>query len=64
MAVTLKSSKLLTSDTVDSADRDVMRCVFYEDCKVCSEDDEDDEDNKGSEDNEEDSEDVNCEESS
>ena len=61
MAVTLKSSKLLTSDTVDSADRDVMRCVFYEDCKVCSEDDEDSENN---EDDEEDSEDMNCEESS
>jgi len=57
----LKSSKLLISDTVDSADKDVMKYVFYEDCKVCSEDDENNEDNK---DNEEDSEDINCRESS
>jgi len=57
----LKSSKLLVSDIADSADRDVMRCVFYEDCKVCNEDDENNEDN---EDDEEDSEDMNCEESS
>jgi len=57
----LKSSKLLISDTVDSADKDVMKYVFYEDCKVCSEDDENNKDNK---DNEEDSEDINCRESS
>jgi len=57
----LKSSKLLISDTADSADENVMKCVFYEDCKVCDEDDEDNEDNK---DDEEDSEDMNCEESS
>jgi len=57
----LKSSKLLISDTADSADKNVMKCVFYEDCKVCDEDDEDNEDNK---DDEEDSEDMNCEESS
>ncbi len=56
-----ESSKLLISDTADSADENVMRCIFYEDCKVCDEDDEDDEDN---EDDEEDSEDMNCEESS
>ncbi len=57
----LKLSKLLISDTVDSADKDVMKYVFYEDYKVCSEDDENNEDNK---DNEEDSEDINCRESS
>ncbi len=57
----LKSSKLLTSDTVDSADEDVMKYVFCKDCKVCDEDDRDSEDN---EDDEEDSEDMNCEESS
>jgi len=57
----LKSSKLLTNDIVNSADEDVMKYIFYEDCKVCNEDDEDSEDN---EDNEEDSEDMNCEESS
>jgi len=57
----LKSNKLLTNDTVDSADENVIKCVFYEDCKVCSEDDEDNEDNK---DDEEDSEDTDCEESS
>ncbi len=57
----LKLSKLLTNDTVDSIDEDVMKCVFYEDCKVCSEDNEDSENNK---DDEEDSEDINCEESS
>jgi len=57
----LKLSKLLTSDIADSADRDMIKCVFYEDCKVCNEDDEDSEDN---EDDEEDSEDMNCEESS
>jgi len=56
-----KLSKLLTSNTADSADRDVIRCVFYEDCRVCNEDDENNEDNK---DDEEDSEDMNCEESS
>jgi len=56
-----KLNKLLTSNTADNADRNVMKCVFYEDCKVCSEDDEDNEDN---EDDEEDSEDMNCEESS
>jgi len=52
---------LLINDTVDSADRDVMKCVFYEDCKVYNEDDEDNEDNK---DDEENSEDINYEESS
>ncbi len=57
----LKLSKLLISDTTDSADKDVTKYVFYEDYKVCSEDDEDDEDN---EDDEEDSEDTDCEESS
>ena len=57
----LKSSKLLISDTVDSIDEDVIKCVFYEDCRVCDEDDEDNEDDK---DNEKDSEDMNCEESS
>jgi len=62
-----KSSKLLTSDTVDSADKNVIKCVFYKDCKVCNEDDEDsedDEDNEDNKDDEEDSEDINCEESS
>jgi len=57
----LKLSKLLTNDTADSVDRSVMKCIFYEDCRVCSEDNEDNEDNK---DNEEDSEDMNCRESS
>ncbi len=57
----LKLSELLTNDIADSADRDVMKCIFYEDCEVCSEDDEDSEDNK---DDKEDSEDMNCEESS
>ncbi len=57
----LKLSELLTSNTVDSANKDVMKCIFYEDCKVCNEDDEDNEDNK---DNEEDSEDTDCRESS
>ncbi len=56
-----KLNKLLINDTADSADRNVIKCVFYEDCKVCDEDDEDNEDNK---DDEEDSEDINCEESS
>jgi len=50
----LKLNKLLTSNTADSVDENVMRYVFYEDCKVCDEDDEDSEDNK----------DMNCEESS
>jgi len=57
----LKSNKLLINDTVDSADEDVIKCVFYEDYKVCDEDNEDSENNK---DDEEDSEDMNCEESS
>jgi len=57
----LKSSELLTSDTAGSADRDVIKCVFCEDCKVYDEDDEDNEDNK---DNEKDSEDTDCRESS
>jgi len=57
----LKLSKLLISDTVDSADKDMIKCVFYEDCKVCDENDEDSEDNKN---NEKDSEDMNCKESS
>jgi len=56
-----KLSKLLTSDTADSADENVMKCIFYEDCKVCSEDNKDNKDNK---DDEKDSEDMNCEESS
>ncbi len=56
-----KLNKLLTNDTVDSADKNVMKCVFYEDCKVCNEDDEDSKDNK---DDEENSEDTDCEESS
>jgi len=56
-----KLSKLLISDIADSADENMMRCIFYEDCKVCNEDDEDNEDN---EDDEEDSEDMNCKESS
>ncbi len=55
-----KLSKLLINDIVDSADENVMKCVFYEDCRVCDEDDEDNEDNK---DDEEDSEDMNCKES-
>jgi len=57
----LKLSKLLISDIADSADENIMKCIFYEDCKVCDEDDEDNKDNK---DNKEDSEDINCEESS
>jgi len=57
----LKLSKLLTSNTVDNADENVMKYIFYEDCKVCSEDNENNEDNK---DDEEDSEDMNCRESS
>jgi len=60
----LKLSKLLTSDTADSADRNVMKCIFYEDCKVCSEDDEDNEDNEDNKNDKEDSEDMNCRESS
>jgi len=56
----LKLSKLLTNDIADSADRNVMRCVFYEDCKVYDEDNEDSKDNK---DDEEDSKDMNCRES-
>ncbi len=57
----LKLSKLLISDIADSADENIIKCIFYEDCKVCDEDDEDNKDNK---DNKEDSEDINCEESS
>jgi len=63
----LKLSELLTSNIVDSVDRDVMRYVFCEDCKDFSEDDEndeDDEDSKDNEDDEEDSEDTDCKESS
>jgi len=56
-----KLNELLISNTVDSADRNVIKCIFYKDCRVCSEDDEDSEDN---EDDEENSEDMNCEESS
>ncbi len=56
-----KLSKLLTSDIADSADRNVIKCIFYADCKVCSKDDEDNEDNK---DSEEDSKDIDCKESS
>ncbi len=56
----LKSNKLLISDTTDSADKNVIKCIFYEDCEVCNEDDEDSEDNK---DDEEDSEDTDCKES-
>ncbi len=54
----LKLSKLLTSNIADSVDRNVIKCIFYEDCEVYSEDNEDNEDNK------EDSEDMNCKESS
>ncbi len=56
-----KLSKLLTSNIADSADKNVMKCIFCEDCKVYNEDDEDSENNK---DDEKDSEDMNCEESS
>jgi len=56
-----KLNKLLINNTADSADKDLMKYIFYEDCKVCSEDDENNENN---EDDEEDSEDINCEESS
>ena len=56
-----KLSKLQTNDTVNSVDRNVMKYVFYKDCKVCDEDNENNKDNK---DNEENSEDINCEESS
>jgi len=56
-----KLNKLLINNTVDSADKDLIKYIFYEDCKVCSEDDENNENN---EDDEEDSEDINCEESS
>ncbi len=62
-----KLSKLLTNDTADSADENIMRYVFYEDCRVYNEDDEDnenDEDNEDNKDNEENSEDMNCRESS
>jgi len=55
-------SKLLINNIADSADKNVIKYVFYKDCEVCSEDDEDDKDNEN--DNEEDSEDINCEESS
>jgi len=54
----LKLSKLLRSNIVDSVDRNVIKCIFYEDYEVCNED------NKDNEDNEEDSEDMNCKESS
>ncbi len=57
----LKLNKLLTNDTADSADKNVIKCVFYEDCEVCDEDNKDNKDNK---DNEENSKDVNCRESS
>ncbi len=56
-----KLSELLTSNIVDSIDKNVIKCVFYEDCEVCSEDDEDNKDNK---DDKEDSEDTDCKESS
>ncbi len=56
-----KLSKLLTSNIVDSADRNVIKYVFCKDCEVCSEDDEDNEDNEN---DKEDSEDMNCKESS
>jgi len=56
-----KLSELLTSNIVDSVDRNVMKYIFYKDCEVYNEDDEDSEDN---EDDEEDSEDIDCEESS
>jgi len=56
-----KLNKLLINNTADSADKDLIKYIFYEDCKVCSEDDENNENN---EDDEEDSEDINCEESS
>ncbi len=57
----LKLNKLLINDTVDSADKDIMKYVFYEDCKVCDEDNEDNKDNKNDEEN---SENMNCKESS
>jgi len=56
----LKLSKLLINDIADSADKDVIKYVFCEDCEVYDKDDEDSEDN---EDDEENSEDINCEES-
>ncbi len=56
-----KLNELLTSNIADSADRNIMKCIFYKDCKVYNEDDEDSEDNK---DNEKDNEDINCKESS
>jgi len=56
----LKLSKLLISNIADSVDRNIIKYVFYEDCKVCSEDDKNNEDN---EDDEEDSKDMNCKES-
>ncbi len=56
-----KLSELLTNNIVDSADKNVMKCIFYEDCRVYDEDDEDSEDN---EDDKEDSENINCKESS
>ncbi len=56
-----KLNKLLINNTADSADKDLMKYIFYEDCKVCSEDDENNENNEN---DKEDSEDINCEESS
>jgi len=56
-----KLNKLLINNTADSADKDLIKYIFYEDCKVCSEDDKNNENN---EDDEEDSKDINCEESS
>jgi len=56
-----KLSKLLISGTADSADKNIIKCIFYEDCRVCNEDDEDNEDNKN---NKKDSENTDCEESS
>jgi len=56
-----KLSELLTNDIADSIDKNIMKCIFYKDCKVCNEDNED---NKNNEDNEEDSEDTDCRESS
>ncbi len=56
-----KLSKLLINNIADSADKNMIKYIFYEDCRVCDEDDEDSKDNK---DDEEDSKDIDCEESS
>jgi len=56
-----KLSKLLINNIADSADKNMIKYIFYEDCRVCDEDDEDSKDNK---DDKEDSKDIDCEESS